>query len=72
MSHLDAPADAARDAWMAEHSIRVVRISNRAVLGNLEGILTAIGMLARTTPPPNPLPQGGGESGGAKAISLDV
>ena len=72
VSHIDAPADSARDAWMAEHKIRVVRVSNRAVLGNLEGILIAIEQLARTPPPPAPLPQGEGESGGAKAIYLDV
>ena len=50
-----------RDAWMAKHNIRVVRISNRDVLRNLEGLLIAIGELARTPPPPNPLPQGEGE-----------
>ena len=61
VSHIDAPGDAVRDAWMAKHSIRVARISNRDVLRNLEGLLIAIGELARTPPPPNPLPQGEGE-----------
>ena len=62
MSHIDAPGDAVRDAWMSEHKIRVVRFSNSEVLGNLEGVLVAIGMIARAPPPPNPLPQGEGES----------
>ena len=62
MSHLDAPADAARDAWMAEHSIRVVRISNRAVLGNLEGILIAIDSLPARPLPPTPSRKGRGRA----------
>jgi hypothetical protein len=47
---------------MSKHNIRVARISNRDVLRNLDGMLIAIGELARMSPPPNPLPQGEGES----------
>jgi very-short-patch-repair endonuclease len=75
ISHIDAPADAVRDAWMTNSNIRVVRISNSDVLRNLEGILIAIGELARTPAPPNPLPRGEGESSGSApdtAIFLDV
>ncbi len=67
ISHIDAPEDAVRDGWMSEHKIRVVRYSNSEVLGNLEGVLVAIGMIARAPPPPNPLPQG---EGGSLSLSL--
>jgi very-short-patch-repair endonuclease len=75
ISHIDAPGDAVRDAWMTNSNIRVVRISNRDVFRNLEGILIALGELARTPPPPSPLPQGEGVSSGSNlttAIFLDV
>jgi very-short-patch-repair endonuclease len=72
VSHIDAPEDAVRDAWMAKHNIRVVRISNGDVLRNVEGILIAIGELARTPPPPNPLPQGEGESPCLRTTFLHV
>jgi very-short-patch-repair endonuclease len=65
VSHIDAPGDAVRDSWMTNSNIRVVRISNRDVFRNLDGILIAIGELARTPPPPNPLPRGEGESAGS-------
>jgi BirA family biotin operon repressor/biotin-[acetyl-CoA-carboxylase] ligase len=61
-SHIDAPGDAVRDAWMAEQGIGVMRIANRDVFSNLEGVLIAIGEIARMPPPPNPLPQGEGGS----------
>ena len=75
VSHIDAPGDAARDAGMARQGIRVIRIANRDVLANLDGILIAIGDIVRTPPPPNPLPQGEGETPGcvpATTIYLDV
>ncbi len=62
ISHIDSRIDATRDAWMARHGIRVVRVANRDVLANLEGTLIAIGEIAATPPPPTPLPQGEGES----------
>lgn len=61
ISHIDARGDTLRDAWMARHGIRVVRIANRDVMKNLGGILTAIGMTAQAPPPANPLPPGEGE-----------
>jgi len=60
VSHLDAPADVVRDAWLKRQGIRVLRIINFAVFSNLEGILIAIERAA-STPPPNPLTQGEGE-----------
>ena len=57
---------------MAKHNIRVARISNRGVLRNLEGMLMPIGEIARTPPPPNPLPQGEGEAFTTSTIFLDV
>jgi very-short-patch-repair endonuclease len=62
ISHIDPHTDAIRDAWMAQHGIRVVRVANRDVLANLEGTLIAIGEIAVKPPPPAPLPQGEGES----------
>ena len=60
VSHIDAPADAVRDAWINKQGIRVFRITNFDVFGNLEGVLIAI-QQAASIPPPNPLPQGEGE-----------
>ncbi len=61
ISHIDSQADAARDAWMQQRGIRVVRFTNQEVLTNVEGICLAIDNIARETPPPGPLPQGEGE-----------
>jgi len=72
VSHIDAPADAVRDAWMAKDNIRVVRISNGDVLRNVEGVLIAIGELARTPHPANRLPQGEGESPCLRTTILHV
>ena len=60
ISHIDAPGDAVRDAWMAAQGIRVVRVANRDVLADLESVLLAIGHLVAAPPPPSPLPQGEG------------
>ncbi len=62
ISHIDSPTDAMCDAWMMKQGIRVFRISNLDVLSNLEGVLLAFNAAAHLTPPPNPLPQGEGES----------
>jgi very-short-patch-repair endonuclease len=61
VSHIDAPNDAVRDAWMNRQGIRVLRVPNREVLANLDFVLAAIEQAARRPPPPNPLPQGEGE-----------
>ena len=69
VSHIDSATDARRDAWMLARGIRVLRFPNADVLGNLEGVVTAINEFVRTTPPPTlgplrgPSPQGEGESG---------
>ncbi|RQW43545.1 endonuclease domain-containing protein [Novosphingobium sp. LASN5T] len=34
--------DAARDRWFAANGYRVLRFTNAAVLGNIEGVVTAI------------------------------
>jgi UDP-N-acetylmuramoylalanine-D-glutamate ligase len=62
ISHIDSQTDALRDAWMQERGIRVVRFSNQEALSNVEGVCVAIEQIVRSTPPPNPLPQGEGES----------
>jgi BirA family biotin operon repressor/biotin-[acetyl-CoA-carboxylase] ligase len=61
ISHIDAARDVVRDKWMGQHGIRVLRISNREVLADLEFVLVAIEQAARRPPPPSPLPQGEGE-----------
>jgi very-short-patch-repair endonuclease len=61
VSHIDSQTDERRDAWMTRRGIRLLHFSNREVLSNIEGVLTAIQQFARSTPPPNPLPQGEGE-----------
>jgi BirA family biotin operon repressor/biotin-[acetyl-CoA-carboxylase] ligase len=69
ISHIDSRSDTMRDAWMARHGIRVVRVANRDVLANLEGTLLAIGEIALKPPPPAPLPQGEGESSASASSS---
>ena len=52
--------DCARDAFLAGHGWRVLRLLNADVLGNLEGVLTVIAAAALGPHPhPNPLPQAG-------------
>ena len=70
--HIDAPGDQVRDAWMAGQGIRVVRVANRDVLSNLDGVVIAIAQIAAATPPPNPLPQGEGGSGTVPSITHHV
>jgi very-short-patch-repair endonuclease len=70
ISHIESPADDARDAWMQSQGILVLRFSNYEALSNAEGILLAIKEAAvaraaaqtRPPPPPNLLPRGEGES----------
>ena len=58
-THVDAPSDRLRDAWLAREGYRVLRILNNDVTGNLEGVLQLILLTARAEDPsPNPLPQG--------------
>jgi very-short-patch-repair endonuclease len=57
-----AERDAERDLWLAGRGYRVLRLTNREVIANVEAaarrIIAAGG--ART-PTPDPSPQGGGE-----------
>ena len=52
-------ADQRRDAWFASRGYRVLRFTNDDVLGNLEGVVTAIGEGA-ARPPSLSLPRKGG------------
>jgi very-short-patch-repair endonuclease len=61
VSHIDSLDDAARDAWMESQALRIFRAANIDVLSDLDGVLIAI-QHAAATPPPDPLPQGEGES----------
>jgi very-short-patch-repair endonuclease len=56
VSHIESRTDERRDAWMGEQGIRVLRFSNREVLSNVEGVLTAIQQCACPTPAPSPPP----------------
>ena len=58
-THVDAPGDRLRDAWLAREGYRVLRIWNNEVTGNLEGVLQLLLLTARgKEPSPNPLPRG--------------
>ncbi len=52
-------SDAARDTWLRKQGWRVLRFTNRDVLGNLEGVLITIA--STLAPHPGPLPKGEGE-----------
>ena len=58
----------ATPGWRCEESECFV-FSNRDVLSNLEGVLTAIQQRACGTPPPIPLPQGEGALGGTPCLT---
>jgi very-short-patch-repair endonuclease len=62
ISHLDAPGDLIRDEWMKRHGLRIFRLTNFDIFSNIEGIVVAIEQVAGAPPPPDPLPQGEGES----------
>lgn len=50
--------DTTRTAWLESKGYRVIRFANAEVIGNLEGVLHAIGVALDATPLPNPLPSG--------------
>jgi very-short-patch-repair endonuclease len=54
-------ADAARDMWMRERGLRVLRFANREVLGNTDGVVRAIVAACRAAPRP---PEGQGRRTG--------
>ena len=41
-THADSRTDPARDRWMAAQGLRVLRVWNNDVLGNMEGVLAVI------------------------------
>lgn len=47
-----------RTRFLEALGYRIIRFTNTDVLGNLEGVLTAIEMTLRETPLPSPLPKG--------------
>ena len=64
-THVDAAADARRDATLEAFGYRVIRIGNSDVMRNIEGVLqhllaTLQAMPLRRAPHPNPSPEGEG------------
>ena len=54
-THAAAPeADMQRDCFMRERGYRVLRFGNADVMGNVEGVVTAIGEALADTPTPSP------------------
>jgi very-short-patch-repair endonuclease len=53
--------DAARTFFLERQGYRVIRFTNSDVLGNVDGVLTAIAvaLVSPTPPPPRPSPRGG-------------
>jgi len=49
--HCDSAGDAARTAWFRNRGFRVIRFRNNEILGNLDGVVTAI-LLAIADPSP--------------------
>ena len=50
--------DERRTALVENEGYKVIRFTNRDVLGNLDGVLEMIGMVLTTAPLPSPLPRG--------------
>jgi very-short-patch-repair endonuclease len=50
--------DAVRTSFLESEGFEVLRFWNNDVLANLEGVMDAISCALRSTPHPNPLPQG--------------
>ena len=54
--------DNRRTSYLTSQGFRVLRFSNAEIMLNMDVVLDTIhAALARTTPTPNPSPQGGGE-----------
>jgi very-short-patch-repair endonuclease len=53
--------DMERARFLESQGYRVLRFWNNEVLGNIDGVLELIQSAIRTTPTPDPSPQGGGE-----------
>ncbi|MDQ2804354.1 MAG: endonuclease domain-containing protein [Pseudomonadota bacterium] len=62
-THADPLTDAARNEWMRVRGLRVLRLWNNDVMGNLAGVLATILSAARQTLPPAPSRKGRGRAG---------
>jgi len=51
--------DAVRDAWLRAEGFQILRVTNRDVLTNVEGVVVAILSGVQPVPPPQPLPTRG-------------
>jgi very-short-patch-repair endonuclease len=51
--------DAKRTAWLESQGYRVLRFWNNEVLGNTEGVISAIRSALNAHPPPHPSPARG-------------
>jgi very-short-patch-repair endonuclease len=58
---VDPGRDVWRDRYLTEAGVRVLNFSNAEVLGNAEGVITAIRIALSLQAHPQPLPQAGGE-----------
>ncbi len=64
-THDHPAADARRDDWFARRGVKVLRVTNADVVGNVEGVLEVVAVLisARRPPPPQPSPARGEGAG---------
>ena len=60
--HCENASDIRRTAYLEGEGYRVVRFWNNEVLGNLDGVLTAIGEALTADPPPTPSREREGKS----------
>jgi very-short-patch-repair endonuclease len=59
-THAGSETDPRRDQWMRAQGLRVLRVWNNEVMGNLEGVLEIIRAAAREPLPPAPSRKGRG------------
>jgi len=62
-THVDAVADARREAVLAQFGYGVVRLTNADVMHDIEGALAHIAAALAARPHPNPSPEGEGLEG---------
>ena len=76
-THVDPDMDARRDAMLASHGYRVVRVSNADVVHNVDGVLAMLLVVLQAggpaeRPHPNPSPEGEGVFGGEAQKLLGI